>query len=73
MCLGGLTCCAPCCFDPITEGLPEGQRDPLKLAQEGAGYVGRIQLPGAARALPVLSGAASLTFSVTDRTAVQAP
>jgi hypothetical protein len=54
-------------FDPITEGLPEGQRDPLKLAQEGVGYVGRIQLPEAARALAVLSGAASLTISVTDR------
>jgi hypothetical protein len=56
-------------FDPITEGLPEGQREPLKLAQEGAGYVGRIQLPEAARALQVLSGATSLTITVTDRTA----
>jgi hypothetical protein len=59
-------------FDPITEGLPEGQRDPLELAREGAGYVGRIPLPEAARALPVLGQAAGLTISVTDRTAVQA-
>ena len=60
-------------FDPITQGLPEGQREPLKLAREGDGYVGRIQLPEGARALPVLSGAATLTISVTDRTATQAP
>jgi len=58
-------------FDPITEGLPESQRDPLELAQEGAGYVGRIPLPEGARALPVLGQAAGLTISVTDRTAVQ--
>ena len=56
-------------FDPITEGLPEGQRDPLKLAREEVGYVGRIQLPEAARALPVLGDAAGLTISVTDRSA----
>jgi hypothetical protein len=60
-------------FDPITEGLPEGQRDPLELAREGAGYTGRLPLPESARALPVLGRAASLTISVTDRTAVQAP
>ena len=34
-----------------------------------AGYVGRVPLPEAARALPVLGQAASLTISVTDRTA----
>ena len=60
-------------FDPITEALPEGQRDPLELARAGAGYVGRVPLPEAARALPVLGQAASLTISVTDRTADQAP
>ena len=60
-------------FDPITAGLPEGQRVPLELAREGTGYVGRIPLPEAARALPVLGRAASLTIGVTDRTAVQAP
>ena len=38
-----------------------------------AGYVGRIPLPEAARALPVLGQAAGLAISVTDRTAVQAP
>jgi hypothetical protein len=45
----------------------------LELAREGPAYVGRVQLPEAARALPVLGGAAGLTISVTDRTAVQAP
>ena len=59
-------------FDPITEGLPEGQRDRLELARAGAGYVGRVPLPEAARALPVLGQAASLTISVTDRAADQA-
>lgn len=60
-------------FDPITEALPEGQRGPLELARAGSGYVGRVPLPEAARALPVLGQAASLTISVTDRTADQAP
>lgn len=60
-------------FDPITEGLPEGQRDPLGLAREGAGYAVRIPLPEAARALPVLGQAAGLTISVADRTAVPGP
>ena len=55
-------------FDPITAALPESQRDPLKLAREGASYVGRIPLPEAARALPVLGHAAGLKVSVTDRT-----
>ena len=60
-------------FDPITGGLPEGQRDPLQLAREATGYVGRIPLPDGARALPVLGQAAVLTITVTDRAAVQAP
>ena len=55
-------------FDPITKGLPEGQQDPLGLTREGAGYVGRIPLPEAARALPVLGQDAGLKVSVTDRT-----
>ena len=58
-------------FDPITEGLPEGQRNPMELAREG--LRGRIPLPEAARVLPVLGQAAGLAISVTDRTAVQAP
>ena len=60
-------------FDPITEALPEGQRDPLELARAAAGYVGRVPLPEAARALPVLGQGASLTISVTDRATDQAP
>ena len=59
-------------FDPITAALPEGQRNTLELAREGAGYAGRIPLPEAARALPVLGQAAGLRVSVTDRTSVQA-
>ena len=60
-------------FDPITEGLPEGQRDPLELAREGAAYACRIPLPAGARALPVLGQAAVLTITVTDRNPVQGP
>ena len=59
-------------FDPITAALPEGQRDPLELAREGANHVGRIPLPEAARALPVLGQAAGLRVSVTERASVQA-
>ena len=39
----------------------------------GPADVGRVPLPDAARALPVLGQAASLTISVTDRTADRAP
>ena len=60
-------------FDPITEGLPEGQRDPLELVREGPGYVGHIPLPEGARALPVLGHAAGLAISVTDRDSIQGP
>jgi pimeloyl-ACP methyl ester carboxylesterase len=54
-------------FDPITEGLPEGQRNPLEISREGDAYVGHIPLPLGARALPVLGPDAALTISVGDR------
>ena len=38
-------------FDPITDGLPDGQRNPLAISREGDAYLGHIPLPPGARAL----------------------
>ena len=54
-------------FDPITDGLPDGQRNPLAISREGDAYLGHIPLPPGARALPVLGPDAMLTLRVGDR------
>ena len=54
-------------LDPITEGLPETARHPLELQPDGDTRIGRISLPPAASALPVLGPKARLTIRVTDR------
>jgi hypothetical protein len=54
-------------FDPITDGLPAEQRQPIEFAREGDNYVCHIPLPANAQALPVLGQAANLKISVHDR------
>ncbi|WP_322740995.1 hypothetical protein [Streptomyces hygroscopicus] len=54
-------------FDPITEGLPAGQREPVTFQRAGDHYIGEVGLPSEARALPVLGGEARLRISVCDR------
>ena len=56
-------------FDPITDGLPEPERRPVQLTRAGDRWQCRIDLPVAARDLPVLGPAARLTITITDRDA----
>lgn len=54
-------------FDPITDGLPEGQRDPISLHDSDGVHSCSIPLPDVAHGLPILGPNARLTVRVTDR------
>ncbi len=54
-------------FDPITDGLPDADRGPSRFTLEGRDHVGYVDLPDAARALPVLGPRARLRITVRDR------
>ncbi|MGP3976270.1 esterase/lipase family protein [Streptomyces sp. 8N114] len=56
-------------FDPITEGLPTAQRQPVAMEAEGRDYFCHIDLPHTARTLPVLGADARVKIHVRDRRA----
>ena len=60
-------------FDPITDGLPEPERHPAPLERDNGHWQCRIDLPAAARELPILGPAARLTITITDRDAAMPP
>jgi hypothetical protein len=60
-------------FDPITDGLPEPERHPAPLERDNGSWRCRIDLPAAARELPILGPAARLTITITDRDAAMPP
>ncbi|NMM23367.1 MAG: alpha/beta hydrolase [Phycicoccus sp.] len=55
-------------LDPITEGLPAGQRDPISFDTTGGMRSCDIALPTVAQALSILGPLAHITLQVTDRT-----
>ena len=54
-------------FDPITKGLATPTDQAASFAQEGSDHVCRIELPDAARALPVFKQNAALKVRVRER------
>ena len=54
-------------FDPITKGLATPTDQAASFAQEGSDHVCRIELPAAARALPVFKANAALKVRVRER------
>lgn len=58
-------------FDPITDGL-RGGGGPIPFERNGAVHSGAVDMPSAARALPILGGNARLSIKVTDRLAATA-
>ena len=55
-------------LDPITEGLPAGQRDPISFDTTEGMRSCDIALPTVAQALSILGPRAHITLQVTDRT-----
>jgi hypothetical protein len=53
--------------DPITEGLPEGRREPISFDVANRAFSCDIALPTVAQSLAVLGPRAHLTIRVTDR------
>jgi pimeloyl-ACP methyl ester carboxylesterase len=60
-------------LDPITDGLPEGERGPMTFDHADGVRSCAVELPAVARSLPVLGPNARLTLRVTDRMATAAP
>ena len=54
-------------FNPITNGRPEGQRDPLTFDPAKGMTSASVALPVVAQALPILGAGAHLTIQVTER------
>ena len=54
-------------LDPITEGLPAGQRDPISFDTTEGMRSCDIALPTVAQGLPILGPLAHITIQVTDR------
>jgi len=59
-------------LDPITEGLPAGQRDPISFDTTEGMRSCDIALPTVAQALSILGPLAHITIQVTDRTSTAA-
>ena len=53
--------------DPISEGLPEGRREPISFDNTKGDFPCDIALPTVAQSMAVLGPQAHLTIHVTDR------